>query len=86
MSFHGEGAFHVAVKVAVVWVSPGLGRGGKRGGAYLGVYVERVTGVGGDGVGFDVFVDDGDFRSGAHSFPTLVFEALDQYFRRGRRG
>lgn len=72
--------------VAVVGVYPGFSGGGERGGADLGDGVERVAGVSGNGVGFDVAVGDGDLCSEACGFRSLVFEALNKYSRRGRRG
>ena len=77
VSFHGEGAFHVAVEGAVVGVGPGFGRCGEGAGADFDGGVERVVGVSGDCVRFDVFVGDTDCSSGAHGFRALVFEALD---------
>jgi hypothetical protein len=59
-----EGAAHGAVEVAVVGVGSGFGRGGEGAGTDLDVGVERGAGVGGDGVRFNVFVGDGDLRSG----------------------
>ena len=85
-SFHGEGAFHVAMEGAVVRVGSGFGRGGEGAGPGLNDGIERGTGVRGDGVRFDVFVGDTYSRSGADRFRTLVFEALDQYLCAGRCG
>lgn len=47
--------------------------------------IKRVAVVCGDGVRFDVLINDGNLRSGADRFRALVFEVLDQYFRWGPR-
>ena len=84
---HGEGAFHVGVEDAVVRVGPRCGGGREGGRAGFDDEVKRGGSVGGEAVGFDVFVGNGDGCSGANRLGVLVFEAFDQDLSGGcRRG
>lgn len=85
---HDEGAFafHIAVEDAVAGVGTRFFGCGDAAGYDFDDGIKRVAVVCGDGVRFDVLVDDGDLRSGADRFRALVCEVLDQYFRRGPAG